>query len=428
MVETATKTESAGATTSDAEASERSAMPGSSKSQVPGLPLRLVSSTTIISVILFTALNFAIEKYDPLERLFWTGLTGARQHIFVSKLPRLMSAPKNPDVLVLGSSISLYPAVRADDELAGRKARWDFWYERNVILPYEKAEFLEKKLSDWAGKNVSVSNASVAGSLVSDQLLILKKYLAAGKTCKAVVVCLSPRDFVDNSRADIDTTPTANALRDWNSLPELLSSGASWQSITDEALGILSNYYAHRQEYSQFLTNLAASTLNRPVTLFDATNKAEAKKSADQGTRDTFFNPNNTAIYQRPPNTLGHLDEYKSMYLPVDKKQFATQTKAFNNFLDLAKKHEVPVLVVRTPLPIENTNLLPEKTLAKYQQVLKDGCARSGAVILTPDTLESYETAKDFEDASHMNTSGGIKLYSAIAETLKANQKFAKLK
>jgi hypothetical protein len=427
MVETATKTETISSTTSDSTAEKPGAL-RSAKSSLAGVPLRLLSSTTIISALLFAAVNFAVEMYDPLERLFWTGLTGARQHIFVSKLPRLMTSSKNPDVLVLGSSVSLYPAVRADDELAGRKARWDFWYERNVILPYDKVEFLERKLRDWSGRSVSVSNASVAGSLVSDQLLILRKYLAAGKKTKAVVVCLSPRDFIDNNRVDLESTPTANALSDWNSLPELLSSGASWQSVTDEVLGKVSNYYAHRQEYSQFFTNLAAKTLNRPVTLFEATQKTERKTTGEKTTRNTFFNPNNTPIYQKPPNTLYHLDEYKRMYLPVDKRQFAVQTEAFNKFLDLAKKHELPVLVVSTPLPVENTNLLPKQTLAKYYRILEEGCARTGATVLTPDAQQPYDTAKDFEDASHMNTKGGIKFYTAIAESLKTDPKFANLK
>lgn len=430
MVETATKTETARSIATEA----RTPNAASSKGAIAGLPLRLVSSTTIISVLLFAAVNFAVEKYDPLENLFWTGLTGARQHIFVSKLPRLMTASKSPDVLVLGTSVSLYAAVRADDELAGRKARWDFWYERNVILPYDKVQFLEHDLSKWTGKNVSVSNASVAGSLLSDQYLILKKFLATGKKTKAIVVCLSPRDFLDNSRADLDSTPTANVLSDWSSLQELLSSGASWQAITNEALGNISKYYSHRQEYSQFLTNLAAATLHRPVTLFEATkqSKMEEPPATPQPVtgkkRDTFFNPSNTAIYEKPPNTLHHLDEYKQMYLPIDKKQFKAQIEAYNRFLDLAKEHNIPVLIVSTPLPIENTNLLPKQTLAKYHRILEEGCKRTGATLLTPDAERPYDTQKDFEDASHVNTSGGIKLYTAIAGTLKTDPKFAVLK
>lgn len=434
MVETATKTEQTAPIATDAKQQAPPRGSAHSRKASAGLPVRLSSSTTIISVLLFAAANFAIEKYDPLERLFWTGLTGARQHIFVSKLPHLMTARKSPDVLVLGTSVSLFAAVRADDELAGRKARWDFWYERNVILPYEKVQFLEHHLGKWAGKSISVTNASVAGSLLSDQLLILKKFLASGKRTKALVVCLSPRDFLDNSRVDLESTPTANALTDWSSLPELLSSGAAWQSITNEVLGNFSSYYQHRQDYSQFLTNLAARTLNRPVTLFEATKQAESRpaqtstQAQPAKKRDTFFNPSNTPIFDEPPNSLAHLDEYKKMYLPIDKSQFQKQTEAFNSFLDLAKQNNIPVLIVSTPLPVENTNLLPKPTLAKYHRILEEGCARTGATLLTPDAEKPYDTEKDFEDASHMNTRGGIKFYSAIVDTLKANPKFAGLK
>lgn len=423
------------------------------------IPLRLLSSTAIITILLFAGANIAIEQIDPLERLFWTGLTGARQHIFVSKLPKLMSSGQNPDVLVLGSSVSLYPAVRADDELAGKKARWDFWYERNVILPYDKVQFLAHHLTKSTGKKVSVTNASVAGSLVSDQFLILKKFLAAGKKTKQIVVCLSPRDFLDNNRIELDKTPTHNVLGDWASLPELIQKGESWQKITDATLGNLSYYYLHRREFSHFLTNLTAKTFCRPMNLYEAAKQLNvnaqantnentgqnpttstqnqttaqtqnttnvAGKNLDENQRNTFFNPSNSAIYRQPPNTLYHLDEYERMYLPLDEKQFAAQVECFNNFLILAEEKSIPVIVVNTPLPKENTALLPVETYNRYKAAMIDGCAKTGATFLDPAQEAPYSTHKDFEDASHMNTSGGIKFYTSILDSIKqSNTEFA---
>jgi len=410
----------------------RSAPTASSLETTPVLPkrkspLRLFTSTFLITVILFFAANYAIEKIDPLERLFYTGLTGARQHIFVSKLPKLLASPESPDVLVMGTSVSLYPAVRADDELAGKKARWDFWYERNVILPYDKAQFLESKLTQLTGHKVSVANASVAGALVSDQYLILKKFLSSGKKPKSVVLCLSPRDFLDNARTDLESTPTHNVLNDWSSLPELINKGASWQSVTTAALGNLSSYYEHRQEYSHFLTQLAAKTFDRPVNLFEATKKIEARRpdSLDlpvepaKGKRDTFFNPSNNAVYERPVNKLYHLDEYKAMYLPMNVEQYRTQKGYFTKFLKLAKDYQVPVIIVNTPLPVENLNLLPIKFQEKYRAMLSEKCSQNGATYLDPNSNNSYSTAEDFEDASHMATAGGVKFYTSIFETLK---------
>lgn len=426
-----------------------------SKQTKRNIPLRLLSSTAIITILLFAGANIAIEKIDPLERLFWTGLTGARQHIFVSKLPKLMSSGQNPDVLVLGSSVSLYPAVRADDELAGKKARWDFWYERNVILPYDKVEFLAHHLTKSTGKKVTVTNASVAGSLVSDQFLILKKFLAAGKKTKQIVVCFSPRDFLDNNRIELDKTPTHNVLGDWTSLPELIQKGESWQKITDATLGNLSAYYLHRREFSQFLTNLTAKAFCRPVNLYEAAKQLNEQANANQNTRqnqttstqttartqtttnvawknlnenqrNTFFNPSNSAIYRQPPNTLYHLDEYEHMYLPVDEKQFAAQVESFNNFLILAAEKNIPVIVVNTPLPKENTALLPVETYNRYKAAMIDGCEKTGATFLDPAQEVPYSTHKDFEDASHMNTSGGIKFYTSILDSIKqTNTEFA---
>ncbi len=414
MVETVTRSEStAPSQASNAELEKKGR-----------LSLKLISSTSIITLSLFFLINFAIEKIDPLERLFWTGLTGARQHIFVSKLPKLLSSSSNPDVLLLGSSVSLFPAVRADDQLAGTKTRWDFWYERNVILPYDKALYLEHLLSGWAGHKVSVANASVGGSVVSDQDLILKKYLASGKEAKVLIVCLAPRDFLDNSRTDIESTPTYNVLNDWTSLPELVKKGASWQSMTNILLGQMSNYYLHRQEYSHFFTHLAARQLDRPVTLFEATNQknGEAETKADQKpVRNGFFNPSNVPVYEQPPNTLGHLDEYKSLYLPINRQQFLTQTQKFKSLLLTAREHHIPVIVVNTPMPVENTNIIPEKFRAKYRSVLMETCKQTGAALVEPAELQPYDTAKDFEDASHISTRGSIKYWDAISEEMKRN-------
>ncbi|MBX9671368.1 MAG: DUF1574 domain-containing protein [Candidatus Obscuribacterales bacterium] len=386
------------------------------------------SSTTILAVLLIVAINSLIVFIDPLDKLYWTGLTGARQNVLVSKLPKIIASRENPDVLFMGSSVCLYPAIRADDRLDKVRARWDFWYERNVIYSYSKVKYLAHNLSQALNHQISAINTGIAGGMMSDQYLILKKYLASGKKPKLILLCCAPRDFLDNERTEIGKTPTHTVLGDWMSISELVEKSAKWQSIVDVALRRAFDYYAQREDYRHFFVGLTAQKLNHPIDLFSALQKPN-EQSADANLskqRAAFLDPKNVPVYEKPPNKLNQLKEYGQMYLPFNETQLGTQTDYFQKFLNLARKNDIGVVVINTPLPLENINLLPAAGQKKYHAALEKTCRKANVPLLEPGIERPYDTYADFQDAAHMNAHGGVKFFDTIDEFVVKNKEVAK--
>ncbi len=388
----------------------------------------LLSSTTVLAALLIIGINALIVAIDPLDKLYWTGLTGARQNVLVSKLPKIISSRDNPDVLFMGSSVCLYPAIRADDRLDRVRARWDFWYERNVIYSYSKVKYLAHSLSQAFNHPITAINTGIAGGMMSDQYLILKKYLASGKKPKLILLCVAPRDFLDNERTEIGKTPTHTVLGDWMSISELVEKSAKWQSIVDVALRRAFDYYAQREDYRHFFVGLTAQKLNHPVDLFSALQKPDAQSTDTNLSkqRAAFLDPKNIPVYEKPPNKLNQLKEYGQMYLPFNDAQLATQTDYFHKLLNLARKNDIGVVVINTPLPLENINLLPAAAQRKYHDALEKTCRKVDIPLLEPGLNQRYDTYKDFQDAAHMNAAGGVKFFDAVDDFVVTRPEVAK--
>lgn len=380
-----------------------------------GLASRVWGSTFLLTLFGLIAVDAFVVFAKPLRFVNHTGLTSIRQNYLVSKLPDLLESPQAKDVLLTGSSTMLVPAVRCDDELHGRKARWDPWFYRNYINECVRCDFLEKQLSEVGKKPVSVCNAAVSASVLSDQYLIIKKYLSSGKRPKLVIMSMAPREFLDNDRQNVEKTATYSLLADFTTLPEIIQERVDPWRICDAALGMTWTYYRTRGDYRTFCESLAVKTSGHPLTLFNATAGGPGPATAggmqeDDGVAVLRGKPD----YTPRPNVLKDLPEYQKMYLPVNMAQFDRQNEYFKKTLTLLKKENIPTLVVNVPLTRENYAVLPPAVLQKYKDNLHTQCATFGVECISPGDTTSF-TKADYEDSVHMNVSGGKKMFAAIS-------------
>jgi hypothetical protein len=390
---------------------------------------RAFQSTFLLTILIIASLDLAITEIKPLRYFNTTGFTPLDQNPLVAKLPEFMHSKENPDVLLLGSSLTLIPAVRCDDEMAGIKTRYDVGYKRNYINGYIRAEYLKQRIKSQLGKNLNIRNLGVIASMFSDHCLILEKTLASGKKPQIVICCIAPRDFLDNYRSQVEKTPVYQVLADMSLIKDLIKRGASFSELANYATGVVWHYYQVRTDYRTFSNALSAQALNHPKSLFDGstancnastqTPKApEAANNQEVEIEVGILSTNNKPDYQAPPNTLGDLSLYKQVYNPVNAKLFETQMKYLNKMLKLCKEHQIKLYLVNMPLTAENKRLLPQSVWNRYHQLVETSAAQSGAIYLNADKVAQY-TLKDFEDSCHLNANGGKKFYSTLVEALR---------
>ncbi|MFN8659645.1 MAG: hypothetical protein U0105_25140 [Candidatus Obscuribacterales bacterium] len=404
------------------------------------IPARAAGSTFLLTLLLLVSFDVFLNCVKPLRYANHTGFTTIRQNHLVSKLPPIMESSEDRDVLLTGSSTMLVPAVRCDDEFHGRRTRFDPWYKRNFLNEYYSADYLEKLLSDAAHRPVSVWNASVSASLMSDQYLIVRKYLSTGRRPKVVIISLAPREFLDNDRKNVEKTATYSLLADFTSLPELVRETKDPWRLADAFLGVGWSYYKARGDYRSFLDSVISKTTGHPINNFQAQIVLNGGKLFDDAPK-VVLNPEDVDYgvldqvkpdYEPKPNTLKDIGSYQRMYLPINQEQFKTQTEYLNKLLTLLNQEKIATVVVDIPLVPENYALLPKEVLAQYRQMLGDQCAAHNVPLIAPGRSDgnqgvngtaipalarTYER-NDYEDTVHMNASGGKKLFQSIADTI----------
>jgi hypothetical protein len=404
----------------------------SAKSKIMGLHSmtkikRVACSTFVLLLLILVGVDAFVRYAKPLRYLNATSLTSINQNPIVAKLRDYLDSQRNADVIVVGTSLTLVPAVRLDDAFHGQRTRYDDWYGRNHLLEYDKADYLAHLLSEAIGHPTDVANLGIVGSLMSDHYLIVEKALAAGKHPKAIVLMLAPRDFMDNTRSEVDKTPVYNILADFTAFNDFMAKNPPPDRIFDFVVGNFWNCYKVKGDVKTILTTFACRHLDRQASLF-LSNKFQGKK----------YDPNDeykagrivgvldkvTPVYTRGPNVLSDIGEYKNVYLPINNKMIAEQEPYLERLLKLAHEKQIPVLVVNSPLMKENLALLPANVLSDYQQRLRRLSSQYEAVLFEPMESQSY-VLTDFEDSCHMNAQGGKKFYTQLIQKMTEDKTLA---
>lgn len=389
--------------------------------------MRILHSCFLLTILFIAITDGLLIHFKPLKHFNNLGFTPLDLNPLVAKLPEFMKQGGNPDLLLLGSSLVVIPAVRCDDELNGKRTRYDQEYRRTYMNGYNKAQTLQKMLVERMHRPVALANLGIIASMMSDHQLILEKALKSGKKPKLVVCCLAPRDFLDNYRSQVETTPVYQVLADAQFLQDLINRHAKLDEILSYTTGLLWHYYQVRADYKTIIIGQTAALLNRPTSLFMAALANDGNTTAKRGDQD------NSAVdshvqpvqkvpdYESPPNTLDDLNNYKKVYLPVNDKCFETQRTYLEKLLKQCQDSHTPILIVNMPLTKQNKEILPPELWTRYFAMVKGLCTKYGASYYDAD-LADY-TLADFEDSCHMNAQGGKKFYKAVLEPISKNLK-----
>ena len=236
---------------------------------------RLSTSASALTLLFLLIFDAASSAFNPLPVLFPHIYRDLKGMSMVAKLPEFLNAPGSPpDVLMLVSSMILFPAVRCDDAIAGRKDRYDPWYFNIHILGYSRADYLQNLLSKELHRQLSVANLGIAAAMVSDSYAIFQKTLSFGKKPRVLVLAVAPRDFLDRDHRQAEKTATFQILADFTSFSEFLTEKPRFEDTVDFLAKATSHLYKIKDQYRACLVSQTADILDRPINLYSAASLA----------------------------------------------------------------------------------------------------------------------------------------------------------
>ena len=354
------------------------------------MPARFIQSA-MVWLIAFSASFLLIALLLPGKALNAADGVTSTFRVLVTKLASFLPSGEQPEIVVMGSSLVLTPAVRCDDKMEGKTPCYERWYYDRYIPEYTHASYFQKQLNENAEVNVQIKNLGVASSIMSDQYAIFKLMLKEQKHPDLLILGLAPRDFLDNTQQRHLETPTRMFVREYDEAP-LVVQGFSTQSIKD-----LSTRVQHRIDK---VFGLIRSTCTEiACNLSGHKSRVELNTSAYVGDR---------------PNRLKDLETYRKLYNPPNFKMLAEQSEYLRKLLSEAKQNDITVLVINMPLTKENIATLDSQAHTAYVDSLKQVTQANGAYFLNIGSEDPAYSLSDFEDCCHLNAHGGETFYREL--------------
>ena len=190
-----------------------------------------------------------------------------------------------------------------------------------------------------------------------------------GKRPATVLLCLAPRDFMDNLVQPVGRTNPYQVLAHGLIRSDYAGRSLSLADRVDGVICEIFDFYRVRAQYRAFLVAFVCRVLNRSVDLF----AASSCKSA-------VLNPVGTAPIYRP--VVQHQDpdgcwngtdmaDYLSRYKPFNEERFRIEASYLHKIVDLCRNECISCIVVNMPLPRANTALIDPQAYSEYQRLLQ---------------------------------------------------------
>ncbi len=375
--------------------------------------VKATSNSTFLLVVLFlVCIEGAVRLFNALE--FQASGTDRANGCLEHKLLTLMNSASDPKVILTGSSLFLYPALRCDQLRSNIRARYDAKFVAREVGNYSKASCLEAAFNETAKSPLTVANLATGGELMSDQYLVLKHWIGSGKKPEYAICDLSPREFQDNWQRSIQSTTICKVLSDEFSLFDLFFANLAGGDLRS-LLNFQSVIYKDRAMYKEACFKKYCAMLE--LRLKPAVKELDGpkKSSSEEDVEKPIYDAN----YKGPYDLKAY---YEKTYLPLDNTMYKKELYFLTAYLKLAKNSNTKVLLVLMPLPRENLEMLPVQFREKFEADVKRIAQQYNVTLLQPANQEVYASS-DFEDFAHLNAQGGQKLFAAIANSVSREQR-----
>ncbi|MBX9696145.1 MAG: DUF1574 domain-containing protein [Cyanobacteria bacterium] len=351
-----------------------------------------IANAALWAMALFISVNLILQFTTGSKRHsndIWSGTGSIDLRLCAAQSPSM-----HPNVVLLGSSLMMYPFWAADADA-------------NPSLPdifhHHRSHLLEQELKSDNTTPV-VLNMSVFGSMASDAYIYVKELLHDEKKPELVVFGIAPRDLYDSD------------------LPSPMS------TFTFERMVDLSNFGQYADLYLPTFQNKADFLLSH--TFFMYGRRWRLQKETDKIINKLYVKalPDDQPKVETKSQAAGFMlggtiderwksstEEYSRRYKGVSLERMSLQMRFLKSLLELSRQREIKVLLVNMPLAEDNRRLLPKGFYATYTAELARLAAQEKANYL--DLGESTQfVKKDYWDTAHLNHFGGHKLIDCVAK------------
>jgi hypothetical protein len=348
--------------------------------------LGALRSTAVMALFCYTLINLSLGIAFSINGTTFQDSVLAQNPIAL----KLLTNTRKPwDVALMGSSLMIVPFSLMDG-LYG-------------YSPTPTA--FAKELAQASLRCSQVANVSLEAAMISDQYLLIKKYLNGPLKPRVVVLGIAPPDFSDDRWKSVSNTYTFKSL------------------VNVEEVALYPLYLDNLEQYTRFFVNQLIYLYNLRTVVARATNQGlemwldkilppqptPMVENTQVGRPKFGQNRNNDA--NRLQRIERSIKEYQSVYSTFSRSQsYTRQLQFLARILDLCQKKSIPLALVNLPLTSLNRSLLPPGFYRQYQTGISELAQRYDIVFLDLSSARNFKDDEDFWDTAHLNQSGGRKL------------------
>ncbi len=350
------------------------------------------SRPIVLGILLFVAFNAFMsvseqfgwfEDYKSAKyRDFWNNPASIRETVEGFKVMR-----KAPDVVLIGSSLVMYPFWAMDAELNPNL---------NPFVHYHQARTLELELAKATNKTHSAYSLATSGQMTSDSLLFADEFLKDDRRPHWLVYGIAPRDLHDaNMKSPTATLPFQYLVSSSNFAKYAGYLMPNWDDRFEFLSRSICYLYGHRWDYQQQVARTIA--------------RAQRKKAGANGQEAIGFNPSEAALGRWGFS----LKEYTGRYKGIGDADLNVQLDCLDKLMALSRQRKINMVLINMPLPQRNRDLLPAGFYERYRKELQSHANNAGIKLIDLGTSNEFNE-DDYWDSAHLNHVGGHKLLKHI--------------
>jgi hypothetical protein len=315
-----------------------------------------------------------------------------------------ISAAKHPDIAILGSSQVNSPSWAADAHLLQKPLD---------CLEHREVYALEQGLSS-AGKTPTVVNCAVQGGMISDYYMIEKSlFQKPSQTPQLVILCVSPRDFIDNK------LPAASSTEPFRFFSRFVDSGRlsaiaypDWRERCFAFLDTTINRLPLKRLNDLWSAKQQTGSSAKPAQAKDMLAQAISNGQLQVKLGEWVVPPDMEHVF------VDNTAEYQKRYAVAKPASYPIQLSFFKETLADLRNRGCHVMIVQMPTLPMNQVLLPETFWQDFKQTLAGLCVENKVSMLDLTQDNDFQKS-DYLDTVHLNDHGGIKFFEKLAAVVR---------
>jgi len=355
-----------------------------------------VATATFWAILIFVVINVVLWKAFPLDKVSGKDLWNGTGSIDLA-LQDLSALKERPNVVLLGSSLVMFPFWAMDKERNGNIGD---------IFHHHFSHTMEDQLvNNGSYLKPTVFSLAIFGQMASDAYIYVDQFLQGNKTPDVLVLGIAPRDFSDSELPAPMATLSFKRLIDWSNFARYMSLYLpSWNDKADFLSSRGCFFYGNRWHLQKEVNKAVAKV----YAFFGVAGPAPAAK----GQAGFMLSGSNE---ERWKNSL---DEYRRRYRNIEARDLSIQMNFLDKLLDVCKERHIKAIIVNMPLTDVNRELFPSGWYSKFRRRVAAICDRPGVQLL--DLGESTDFVHDdYWDTTHLSHYGGHKLLQHLVPLFK---------